>query len=413
VKLICGLLLCLVMAGTSVAQPKLDPNLTALTVSPLPAGSTPRPVALTRLAAQLRDEQTIGTYWTGVVCLSSFTLDWKQFRSSLPNLKEVFAEELQTSGFTPSAKPGSLFGDVSDSSTDLEIGAVIKGVDASYCNNVLNTSGKVTLDVEWQVYSNLKRETVATIETHEAAQDKALKSGAKRSLGQQAFAANVRALLSDTNFRQVVLGPDSPAKSATGPAAPIKIVGVGKGPTKIPDATGSVVAIFSGDAFGSGVLISSDGLLLTNHHVVGSAKTVKVRWSDGFETVGEVLRSDKRRDVALVKTETHGRQPLALDRTVPTPGTTVFAIGSPLDPALQSTVTRGVVSARRVVDGFSFIQADVPVTHGNSGGPLLTEAGVVVGLTDWGVPAEAGSTSLNFFIPIGDALDFLSLKPGT
>jgi len=159
------------------------------------------------------------------------------------------------------------------------------------------------------------------------------------------------------------------------------------------------------------VLVSSDGYLLTNHHVVGETTQVKIRWSDGLETTGQVIRSDKRRDVALIKTEPRGRVALAVNRAIPPPGTTVFAIGTPLDPALQSTVTRGVVSATRIVDGFNFIQSDTPVTHGNSGGPLLDEHGAVVGLTDWGVPAAQGST-LNFFIPIGDALDFLALKTG-
>jgi len=139
---------------------------------------------------------------------------------------------------------------------------------------------------------------------------------------------------------------------------------------------------------------------------------VRVRWSDGFETKGQVIRSDKRRDVALIKTDPHGRSPLPLQRAIPAAGTPVYAIGTPLDPSLQSTVTRGVVSAARIVGGFSFIQSDVAVTHGDSGGPLLNERGEVLGLTDWGLPVEEGS-SLNFFIPIGDALDFLSLRPSS
>jgi S1-C subfamily serine protease len=198
--------------------------------------------------------------------------------------------------------------------------------------------------------------------------------------------------------------------SVGGPQAPITLTGEATQPTPIADAVGSVVTVFAGEGFGSGVLVSSDGYLLTNHHVVGEAKTVKVRWSDGLDATGEVIRSDKRRDVALVKTAPRGRIALAINRALLAPGVTVFAVGTPLDPKLQSTITKGVVSANRIVDGFSFIQGDVPVTHGNSGGPLLDERGQVVGLTDWGVAPQAGST-LNFFIPIGDALDFLALTP--
>ncbi|ODT85330.1 trypsin-like peptidase domain-containing protein [Phenylobacterium sp. SCN 70-31] len=90
-------------------------------------------------------------------------------------------------------------------------------------------------------------------------------------------------------------------------------------------------------------------------------------------------------------------------------GSAVFAIGTPLDPTLQNTVTRGVVSATRIIDGFNFIQSDVPVTQGSSGGPLLDEKVVVVGITHSVIDPAKGS-SLNFFIPIGDALDFLGLE---
>jgi S1-C subfamily serine protease len=273
----------------------------------------------------------------------------------------------------------------------------------------------MTLDVEWQVYSNLRRAVVATIDTEATAQkSKSITAthDQPRSLAQDAFAANVRALLADEKFRAVVTAQDVGVPSANGASAahdPMQFAGAPVGRVRISDAIGSVASIFAGDGFGSGVLISADGYMLTDQHVVGSATQVRVRWSDGFETVGEVLRTDKRRDVALIKTETHGRSPLAVRRQPPTVGDTVFAIGTPLDPKLQSTVTRGIVSANRIVDGFSFIQSDVAVNHGNSGGPLLDESGAVIGLTDWGMQPE-GDNSHNFFTPVGDALDFLGVK---
>lgn len=139
---------------------------------------------------------------------------------------------------------------------------------------------------------------------------------------------------------------------------------------------------------------------------------MKIRWSDGLEGVGEVIRTDKRRDVALVKTDPRNRQPLALHRAAPQPGDTVFAIGAPLDVQYQSTVTRGVVSANRIKDGFSFIQSDVTVNPGNSGGPLLDEQGEVLGIADM-VLREGGDipTGINYFVPIDDALRFLAAEP--
>jgi S1-C subfamily serine protease len=117
--------------------------------------------------------------------------------------------------------------------------------------------------------------------------------------------------------------------------------------------------------------------------------------------------------VALVKASPRaGRPPLALRRGTPGVGEAVFAIGTPLDPSLQNTVTKGIVSANRILDGFAYIQSDVTVDHGNSGGPLLDDKGRVIGITVSKIAPDDGQRGLNLFIPIGDALDFLALKTG-
>jgi len=123
-----------------------------------------------------------------------------------------------------------------------------------------------------------------------------------------------------------------------------------------------------------------------------------------------VVRSDLRRDVALIKTDPHGRTPLTLRRGAVQPGEVAYAIGTPLDEKFQSTVTKGVISANRIYDGFSYIQSDVTVNPGNSGGPLLDDQGGVIAITVIGVREDAAPTGINLFIPIGDALDFLNLK---
>jgi len=226
----------------------------------------------------------------------------------------------------------------------------------------------------------------------------------------EAFRENARALLADESFRRLVVAPDTPPPVPGVVSAPITLAVAAPALARpIGDVPGSVVAVFSGSGMGSGFLVSNDGYLLTNHHVVGGATTVRVRWSDGFETTGEVVRVDKRRDVALVKTSPHGRQPLALRRATPGVGDAVFAIGTPLDEKLQGTVTKGIVSANRIIDGFAYIQSDVGVDHGNSGGPLVDDKGRVIGITVIKIAPDDTQRGLNLFIPIGDALDFLSL----
>ena len=163
---------------------------------------------------------------------------------------------------------------------------------------------------------------------------------------------------------------------------------------------------------GSGVVISDDGYVLSNHHVAGSSGKVRIHWADGTDTVGEVIRGDARRDVALIKTQP--RQPGLAIRSAPAQlGETVFAVGTPLDKKLANTLTRGIVSATRLVDGLPVIQSDVAVDHGNSGGPLLDEKGQIVALTVSRYEPDNVSHNISFFIPIADALAALGLKPAS
>ena len=144
----------------------------------------------------------------------------------------------------------------------------------------------------------------------------------------------------------------------------------------------------------------ADGYLLTNHHVVGNAHYVKVKLASGQVLVGEVLRDDVRRDVALIKTEPAGVTPLHVNMAEPAVGSDVFAIGSPLGQELAGTFTRGVLSGTRAHDGLEYLQSNAAVNPGNSGGPLLDASSSVIGMTVLKINQAAG---LSFFIPIRDA----------
>ena len=227
----------------------------------------------------------------------------------------------------------------------------------------------------------------------------------------EGFRENVRRLLANDEFRKLVTAPSiGPTAAATTPLAEVQLT---RGTSHLgpSQATAAVAVVFAADGSGSGFLISADGYLLTNQHVVGGSKYVKLKWSDGAETLGEVVRVDPRRDVALVKTDAHGRAPLDLRLGPVRQGEPVYAIGSPMGEALQNTMTRGIVSATRVQDGQPIIQSDVAVTHGNSGGPLLDETGRVIGITESGMAPAGSPIGLNFFIPIDDALRVLALTP--
>ena len=179
----------------------------------------------------------------------------------------------------------------------------------------------------------------------------------------------------------------------------------------------SVVTIRLGLGHGTGFVISENGLIVTNAHVVGTAKKVTVILSNGVELAGEVLRVSNQRDVALVKVPIRVPSALPLRIEKPSPLEKVYVIGTPIKEGLRSTVTVGIVCAVRSDEstGLGFIQSDAAVSPGNSGGPLLDNGGNVIGITVLKVVGRA-SEGLNMFIPIKSALKALNIaikSPGT
>ena len=269
------------------------------------------------------------------------------------------------------------------------------------------------MKVEWQINSPLKKQVVAHVTTQGTSHLGQATPGGVERLLVDSFASNAAALAANAEFRAAVSAPKALTGDFQLPGEQSKIPLNGSlkaGSRKISDAVGSVVTIMNSGGSGSGILVSDDGYALTNAHVVGGDKTVRVRWSDGLEGLGEVVRVSKNRDIAIIKTNPRDRAPLALKRGAVTPGQRVYAIGSPNGKDFQGTVSSGVISADRVIDGLRLIQSDVSISPGSSGGALLDESGAVIGITvlmyfNGGQPA-----GLNMFIPIGDAMDFLALE---
>jgi len=398
-------------AGVAQAMPK-PVVLPPVTIAPLPPGSKARPFKFVRAVIAMKDGQVWGQAG-GLVCdVNKEEYRWEASRTELdPNrFSALFNEAVAKSGFQPSSD-GNMF-EQDGPSDGLQVGARILDMRFYVCETI-GFRATVSMDVEWQLFDPLKREIVGRVATTAGYEQRVSGFDDISAPLLQAFRENTRALLADPAFRQAILST-STSTSAPAPKTPIHLTAAGAAVARpIGEVSASVVALFTGNAMGSGFLVSSDGYIITNQHVVGSATKVRVRWSDGLETTGDVIRSDKRRDVALVKVEPRGRPPLALVRGAPAVGAAVFAVGTPLDEALQNTVTRGIVSANRFIDGFAFIQSDVGIDHGNSGGPLLDEKGRVIGITVIKIAPDDGQRGLNLFIPIGDALDFLALKAGS
>ena len=370
-----GLVLALLLAAPASAATRRPEAPPPAVVPALEAGDRPIPISFARMAA------------------AGEPLHW---RGSLAQTADPdFAQALQAEF----ANAGLVLAETANA-PDLQLGARITDFQVR-----LGTKSIAVMAVEWQVYSASAGKVIGNVTTRGGVQG-AKGAGVGETVAgllRQAFAENVRQLEASPDFRQIAL--------VAAPRQALKVgFRTGARPMALKEAVSGAVVIFTGDEMGSGVLISPDGYILTNQHVAGAAGRVRIRWSDGSESEGQVVRADKRRDVALIKVEAPKGRPLAIRRTPAELGETVYAIGTPMSDAYQNTVTRGIVSATRTLDGQTFIQSDAGATHGNSGGPLVDEHGAVIGLADLTVDAANGST-INFFIPIEEALTVLDLKP--
>lgn len=166
---------------------------------------------------------------------------------------------------------------------------------------------------------------------------------------------------------------------------------------------------------GSGVIVSDDGLILTNHHVIANADTIMIRMINSPDRIGAVvIGSDPETDVAVLQIEKRGLPYLAMgDSDDLRVGEWVLAIGSPLSENLAHTVTQGIVSAKgrsniNLVDIEDFIQTDAAINPGNSGGPLINLDGELIGINTAIASRSGGFQGIGFAIPINMAKNVMN-----
>ena len=168
---------------------------------------------------------------------------------------------------------------------------------------------------------------------------------------------------------------------------------------------------------GSGVVISSDGLIMTNHHVIDNSVQVRVVFEDGRMYESKIVGSDRLTDIGLLKITASNLVPISIGNSGSLKvGDLAVAIGHPLTLGAAPTVTTGVVSAleRRLDVGseamdsgvtlFGLIQTDAPITRGSSGGALINSNGELIGITTAIATADVGAEGLGFAVPVNLAL---------
>jgi serine protease Do len=174
------------------------------------------------------------------------------------------------------------------------------------------------------------------------------------------------------------------------------------------------------NALGSGVIVSPDGYILTNAHVVEGASQIRIELTDRRSFVARLVGADQASDLAVLKIEANGLRNLPLgDATKVRVGDVVLAIGNPL--GVGQTVTMGIISAKGRATGVSdggfedFLQTDAPINQGNSGGALVDTRGELVGINSQILTPSGGSIGIGFAIPADMAENVMQqlIKTGT
>lgn len=283
-------------------------------------------------------------------------------------------------------------------------------IECKVINHISSTKGPgfiVTVLVDWSLYDISTDQTVYTVTTVGYSNTKedmsarlVLKLALKDAL--RGFMADDSIVRRMYEFKNVK------------PRKPIEIKKVVFQPGEssyIQNAIQASVTIISDVGHGSGFFISKDGLILTNFHVVEDSTNLQVLFSDGTKRSLVVRAYHRSTDVALcqVQGENYTAMPLDTNSILKKIGSDVVAVGTPGDIMLGQSVTKGIVSGLREIKKNTFIQTDVGINAGNSGGMLVNTAGNVIGIVTAKI-VGAGIEGLGFAIPIGKALDALNIK---
>lgn len=388
----------------------------------VPKGADAKPVQFKKVVVKLRRGEEIGSSHVGLACLPQGKVEWKGGRVNITDeeFTEAFREELEKYNYPVVGDPNALFDDPSAWKAELLVAGQVNKLDISVCypmagfGNYKDSKGGAFVRVNWQIYGQLERKVVYETATEGSFQsDSSSAYGIEKGLT-NAFAAAVQNLLADEQFHRLVTrsaaAPGGAGAPAVAAGAALELKASALGSSSLEGARMATVTVFAGSGHGSGFIVSPDGYVLTNEHVVREARFVTVRLSNGREILGDVVRVNSARDVAIIRLREQNLPSVRMASNFqPAVGSDVYAIGTPRRESLDATMTRGIVSAYRDERGQKFIQSDVQIHPGNSGGPLVTADGRVVGIAVQGLMVGSASQNLNFFVPIDDAIASLNV----
>ncbi len=368
--------------------------------------------------------KTIGYRFYGATCTSSSNsavyLKHNHAEVNGSAYKTHFAELLRDNGYNVLDDELQIFSGMESQPEELQIAAVIKAIKINSCrrNNVADqVEVGDYMRVDWKLYAPLNREIIYETTSEGSSHETYGKNNPVEVEfgGLGAFDSAVKNLLSHSDF-VAALGRKEPKTTVTSDKPlTIKLSYSHKKQSftdQIEQIKAATVTVRSPHGHGSGFVISSDGYVITNSHVVGKSSEVLILAGEQ-RIKAHIIRQNIHRDVALVKLDESAPLPaLSLARNGIGVGHSVYLIGTPLDESLGHTVTRGIISAeRRMEDAQRYYQTDAAVNPGNSGGPALSEQGEVIGIAVSGLfNSSGGSLNINFLIPIDEVISALQIQ---
>ena len=385
----------------------------------MPEGQTSKPIQLKKIVMKLDRGTTYGTTRGGSLCIERGNLVWTEGTKDISNeyFSGIFREQMDKSRYNLVGKPSNMFEEADEWKAELAVGGLVTDIRINACfpkigfGNTSAIQGESYMKINWQVFSRSDRKVVYETTTEGFRKRDEATSGGLLSLYGDAFEAAVNNLLADRKFFELASG--LPQKDHTRTVKDVKIRNrkLFEKPiaAQMDQIRQSSVTVFSGKGHGSGVFISSEGYILTNQHVVGDSKFVKIRLATGRDLLGEVVKANPQKDTALIKVEEAGFPTLPIQKKELNVGEEVYAIGTPLDAKFQNTVSKGILSGYRLEEGTKFLQSDVTILPGSSGGALVDGKGNLVGITCKGIAFKGAMAGLNFFLPIQDSLTALDI----
>lgn len=268
---------------------------------------------------------------------------------------------------------------------------------------------KVSVWVKWSIFDVFKEKVIYEVKTA-GYSDTRNRNKFKDEL---VFALEdaAQGLINDNGFKKIAIDKTS---SKYGTSEAIALSSVTSEPFNnygemIKNAIKSSITVKTEYGHGSGFIISSDGYAITNYHVISDASEIEIIFHNNLKLPAEVISYNGKRDVALLKITGAGFTPMAIKTSNSITGTEVIAIGTPNDISLGQSITKGVISGNRTLDEKTYIQTDVSINKGNSGGALVNMNGEVVGIIVQKIIGE-DIEGLGFAIPIEEAINALNIK---